>query len=545
MKKFQFILIPILLLSLMMFISCPQEIKPEIPEDKYSTVSFDSFPDTVKEINIYNGDSCIATLHSNYSSKVFRNLEGELKIDVVYKYLTYSDSKYVGYGTLENDENQFTIFLNNRELVNEADFEYTPYYTNPDENIQTNLKLHYTSTFKCTPDLEKLDFTFQNSPKKILKTDVRLRDETIYSYFDCSELDKNLLVNLQEQVGSTVYNFSEVTEGGLYYVNKYSQLLLTIAAAQGCKIIYFDFKADGILLSDDNQTDKIFTHHFYNSREKGQVIKLTGRAPLSNGRRKVEVSPYPEHVNGCYISIENKYSNGFYETENMQNGFSFDYADSDKSSTINLTFYYDSTTEVDAQYGNLSTDKAPLIVYANGQKVTNTYYEPSYNTGDISTNAQFKYEGTFECSEEDALIQITFENSPRLIATNEVRLLDDSNYIYFDTSEVGKDIRIVIRDDFHSDTFISALPLEWYGVNTNHIYTMKRTSPFEIRFWCSSGYDYPELNTFFINNQSILADLQQVPVNQSYDLMYKYDKNCTPGQIIKIKTGDAVQKTSE
>lgn len=123
MKKIQFILIPLLLLSLMIFISCPQEIKPEIPEDKYSTVSFDSFPEAVKEINIYRGNSCIATLHSNYSSKVFRNLEGELKIDVVYKDLTYSDSKYVGYGTLENDENQFTIFLNNRELVNEADFE--------------------------------------------------------------------------------------------------------------------------------------------------------------------------------------------------------------------------------------------------------------------------------------------------------------------------------------------------------------------------------------------------------------------------------------
>lgn len=541
MKKIQFILIPLLLLSLMIFISCPQEIKPEIQEDKYTAINFDSWPEAVKEINIYSGDSCIATFHSTYSSKVFRNLEGELKLDVVYKDLTYSDSKYVGYGTLENDENQFTIFLNNRELVNDADFEYTVDYTHPDEEIQTNLKLHYTSTFNCTPDLEKLELSFQNSPKKILKTDVRLRDETIYSYFDCSELDKNLLVNLQEQVDSTVYNFSEVTEGGLYYVNKYSQLLLTIAPAQGCKIIYFDFKADGILLSDDNQTDKIFTHHFYDSREKGQVIKLTGRAPLSNGRRKVEVSPYPEHVNGCYISIENKYSNGFYETENMQNGFSFDYADSDKSSTINLTFYYDSTTEVDAQYGNLSTDKAPLIVYANGKKVTNTYYQPSDHTEDVSTNAQFQFEGTFEST--DDLIQITFENSPRLIATNEVRLLDDSNYIYFDLSEVGKNIDISISGKYGYST-VNALPLEWNEMTNNSIYTMKLISPFEICF-SSGSYDYPELNTFFIDNESISSDLQQVPVNQSYDLMYKYDKNCTPGQIIKIKTGDAVQKTSE
>ena len=174
--------------------------------------------------------------------------------------------------------------------------------------------------------------------------------------------------------------------------------------------------------------------------------------------------------------------------------------------------------------------------------MTNTYYQPSDHTEDVSTNAQFRFEGTFEST--DDLIRITFENSPRLIATNEVRLLDDSNYIYFDLSEVGKNIDISISDKYGYST-VNALPLEWYGVNTNHIYTMKRTSPFEICFWCSSGYDYPELNTFFINNQSISADLQQVPVNQSYDLMYKYDKNCTPGQMIKIKTGDAVQKTSE
>ena len=79
----------------------------------------------------------------------------------------------------------------------------------------------------------------------------------------------------------------------------------------------------------------------------------------------------------------------------------------------------------------------------------------------------------------------------------------------------------------------------------NSIYTMKRTSPFEIRFRHDIGYDYPELDKFFIDNESILTDLQQVSVNQSYELMYQYTKNCTPGQLIKIKTGDAVEKASE
>lgn len=527
----------------MIFISCPQEIKPEIPEDKYSTVSFDSFPEAVKEINIYRGDSCIATLHSNYSSKVFRNLEGELKIDVVYKDLTYSDSKYVGYGTLENDENQFTIFLNNRELVNEADFEYTPYYPNPDENIQTNLKLHYTSTFNCTPDLEKLDFTFQNSPKKILKTDVRLRDETIYAYFDFTELSESLVATLQEKVGSETFTFTPVTEGGLYYVPKIAPLYLTIEPDKYSKIIYYDFMADGKTMSDDNATDKKFTYTFYENRTTGQIIKITGSSPVGKNTKRIEVPAYPTHVTGCYISVKDNSSNGFYSQEEISNGFKFDfYDDNNICNEIEIVFYYDSTTPDNKQYGNLSTDENPLIVYANGKKVTNTYYQPSDHTEDVSTNAQFRFEGTFEST--DDLIQITFENSPRLIATNEVRLLDDSNYIYFDLSEVGKNIDISISDKYGYST-VNALPLEWYGVNTNHIYTMKRTSPFEILFWCSSGYDYPELNTFFINNQSISADLQQVPVNQSYDLMYKYDKNCTPGQMIKIKTGDAVQKTSE
>lgn len=544
MKKFQFILIPFLLLSLMMFISCPQEIKPEIPEDKYSTVSFDSFPDAVKEINIYNGDSCIATLHSNYLRKVFRNLEGELKIDVVYKDLTYSDSKYVGYGTLENDENQFTIFLNNRELINEADFEYTPYYTNPDEELQTNLKLHYTSTFTCTPDLEKLDFTFQNSPKKILKTDVRLRDETIYAYFDFSELSENLVVTLQEKVGDTTYTFTPVTDGGLYYVPKIAPLYLTIRPDENTKMIHYDFKADGNVITDDNSADKMFTYTFYENRTKAQIIKITGPAPIPNWARKVEVANLPEHVTDCGIYAEDLSRVNIFDADDFNLYFSNENDESENK--FNISIYYEvisgNNSSEKKYFGNLSTDENPLIVYANGKKVTNTYYQPSDHTEDVSTNAQFRFEGTFEST--DDLIRITFENSPRLIATNEVRLLDDSNYIYFDLSEVGKNIDISISDKYGYST-VNALPLEWYGVNTNHIYTMKRTSPFEICFWCSSGYDYPELNTFFINNQSISADLQQVPVNQSYDLMYKYDKNCTPGQMIKIKTGDAVQKTSE
>ena len=541
MKKKHFTLIPLLLLSLMIFISCPQEIKPELPEDKYSTVSFDSFPEAVKEINIYRGDSCIATLHSNYSSKVFRNLEGELKIDVVYKDLTYSDSKYVGYGTLENDENQFTIFLNNRELVNEADFEYTPYYPNPDENIQTNLKLHYTSTFKCTPDLEKLDFTFQNSPKKILKTDVRLRDETIYAYFDFTELSESLVATLQEKVGSETYTFTPVTEGGLYYVPKIAPLYLTIEPDKYSKIIYYDFMADGKTMSDDNATDKKFTYTFYENRTTGQIIKITGSSPVGKNTKRIEVPAYPIHVTGCYISVKDNSSKGFYSQEEISNGFKFDfYDDNNICNEIEIEFYYDSTTPDNKQYGNLSTDENPLKVYANGKEIINAYQEYNfYPDDDIPINAQFKFEGTFECS--DDLIKITFENSPRLISKEEVRILNDTNISYFDLSEVGNNIDTSIKYIDENDKTTLAYPLEYYEYPHNTIEFMELTPSFIIEFSRTKNYDFPSLDTFYIDDKPISDKL----VSDGYSLKYVYDKPRTSGQLIKIATGDAVQKTSE
>lgn len=542
MKKIQFILIPFLLLSLMIFISCPQEIKPEIPEDKYSTVSFDSFPDAVKEINIYNGDSCIATLHSNYSSKVFRNLEGELKIDVVYKDLTYSDSKYVGYGTLENDENQFTIFLNNRELINEADFEYTVDYTHPDEEIQTNLRLHYTSTFKCTPDQEKLELSFQNSPKKILKTDVRLRDETIYAYFDFSELSENLVVTLQEKVGDTTYTFTPVTDGGLYYVPKIAPLYLTIRPDENTKMIHYDFKADGNVITDDNSADKMFTYTFYENRTKAQIIKITGPAPIPNWARKVEVANLPEHVTDFGIASDyfskvifsdSDDYNIYLQNKNNESENKFDIS-------VNYEIIYGYGSSEDEYFGNLSTDIMPLKVYANGKEIINAYQEYTFHPGDgIPINAQFKFEGTFECP--DDLIKITFENSPRLISNEEVRLLNDTNISYFDLSEVGNNIDTSIKYIDENDKTTLAWTLAYYEYPNNTISFMELTPSFIIEFSRTKNYDFPSLDTFYIDDKPISDKL----ISDGYMLKYVYDKPRTSGQLIKIATGDAVQKTSE
>lgn len=542
MKKIQFILIPFLLLSLMIFISCPQEIKPEIPEDKYSTVSFDSFPDAVKEINIYNGDSCIATLHSNYSSKVFRNLEGELKIDVVYKDLTYSDSKYVGYGTLENDENQFTIFLNNRELINEADFEYTVDYTHPDEEIQTNLRLHYTSTFKCTPDQEKLELSFQNSPKKILKTDVRLRDETIYAYFDFSELSENLVVTLQEKVGDTTYTFTPVTDGGLYYVPKIAPLYLTIRPDENTKMIHYDFKADGNVITDDNSADKMFTYTFYENRTKAQIIKITGPAPIPNWARKVEVANLPEHVTDFGIASDyfskvifsdSDDYNIYLQNKNNESENKFDIS-------VNYEIIYGYGSSEDEYFGNLSTDIMPLKVYANGKEIINAYQEYTFHPGDgIPINAQFKFEGAFECP--DDLIKITFENSPRLISNEEVRLLNDTNISYFDLSEVGNNIDTSIKYIDENDKTTLAWTLAYYEYPNNTISFMELTPSFIIEFSRTKNYDFPSLDTFYIDDKPISDKL----ISDGYMLKYVYDKPRTSGQLIKIATGDAVQKTSE
>lgn len=543
MKKINLLFIPILLLSLMMFISCPQEIKPEIPEEKYSTINFDSFPEEVKEINIYKEDSWIATLHSNYSSKVIRNLEGELKIDVVYKDLTYSDSKYVGYGILENDSTPFTIFLNNKELENEADFEYTADYTKPtnsEAKIQTNLKLHYTSTFKCTPDQEKLELSFQNSPKKILKTDVRLRDETIYAYFDFSELSESLVATLQEKVGDTTYTFTPVTKGGLYYVPKIAPIYLTIEPDQDCKIIHYDFKADGKVITDDNVTDKKFTYTFYDNRTTGQIIKITGPAPIPNWARKIEIANLPEHVTDCGIDLSRVY---ILNADDFNLYFSNKNDESENKFNISINYdVIDGNNSSEKKYfGNLSSDIKPLKVYANGKEIINAYQEYTFYPGDgIPINAQFKFKGTFECP--DDLIKITFENSPRLISNEEVRLLNDTNISYFDFSEVGNEIHTSIKYIDENNETTCAWQLAYNEYPNNTISFMELTPSFIIEFSRTNNYDFPSLDTFYIDDKPISDKL----VSDGYRLKYVYDKPRTSGQLIKIATGDAVlNNTSE
>ena len=389
--------------------------------------------------------------------------------------------------------------------------------------------------------MEKLDFTFQNSPKKILKTDVRLRDETIYAYFDFTELSESLVATLQEKVGSETYTFTPVTEGGLYYVPKIAPLYLTIEPDKYSKIIYYDFMADGKTMSDDNATDKKFTYTFYENRTTGQIIKITGSSPVGKNTKRIEVPAYPIHVTGCYISVKDNSSKGFYSQEEISNGFKFDfYDDNNICNEIEIEFYYDSTTPDNKQYGNLSTDENPLKVYANGKEIINAYQEYNfYPDDDIPINAQFKFEGTFECS--DDLIKITFENSPRLISKEEVRILNDTNISYFDLSEVGNNIDTSIKYIDENDKTTLAYPLEYYEYPHNTIEFMELTPSFIIEFSRTKNYDFPSLDTFYIDDKPISDKL----VSDGYSLKYVYDKPRTSGQLIKIATGDAVQKTSE
>ena len=472
-----------------------------------------------------------------------KNLEGEYTLDVVYKYLDYSNSKYIGYGILENDPTPFTILLNNKELVNKADFECTTDYTHPDDEIQTNLKLHYTSTFKCNPDQEKLEFTFKNSPKKILRTDVRLRNETIYAYFDFSELSESLVATLQEKVGDTTYTFTPVTNGGLYYVPKIAPIYLTIEPDQDCKIIHYDFKADGKVITDDNVTDKKFTYTFYDNRSTGQIIKITGPAPIPNWARKIEIANLPEHVTDCGIYAEDLYRVNILDADDFNLYFSNKNDESENK--FNISIYYEviygnNSSEI-KYFGNLSSDIKPLKVYANGKEIINAYQEYTFSPGDgIPINAQFKFEGTFECP--DDFIKITFENSPRLISNEEVRLLNDTNISYFDFSEVGNEIHtsIIYIDENNETTWAWQLAYNEYPNNT--ISFMELTPSFIIEFSRTNNYDFPSLDTFYIDDKSISDKL----VRDGYKLKYVYDKPRTSGQLIKIATGDAVlNNTSE
>ena len=262
MKK---ILLILLSLAAIIFVSCKKE-----DEEPTKTVKIDNWPDNVKGIQIISGYRY--TDLKQAGTKEVAAPSDNITIHVFAADVKESESDtYAFYGNLTTDEKLFKVLVNGEKAENKSSVMQT---RDGDNVFDTNAISSFTTTFTCNADT--LEISFENAPRKIAFDEIRLSDERIYSYFDVSGLGEHVKPQLYDVQADSHRTFlKQVVSGGLYYVNKNSQVELELWPETWYELNDSKVYADGVELTDTNGGD-LFDCEFDGNRTSGQIIKITG-----------------------------------------------------------------------------------------------------------------------------------------------------------------------------------------------------------------------------------------------------------------------------
>ena len=215
MKKILFVLIS---LAAIIFVSCKTE-----DEEPTKTVKIEKWPNNVKGIQIISGYRY--TDLKQAGTKEVAAPSDNITIHVFAADVESESDTYAFYGNLTTDEKLFKVFVNGVEAENKSGVVQSGY---GDDALDTNaISSLFTTTFTCNADT--LEISFENAPREIAFDEIRLSDETIYSYFDVSGLGEHVKAQLYDVQADTHRTFlKQVVPGGLYYVHKYSQVELEL-----------------------------------------------------------------------------------------------------------------------------------------------------------------------------------------------------------------------------------------------------------------------------------------------------------------------------
>ena len=263
MKKILFVLIS---LAAIIFVSCKTE-----DEEPTKTVKIENWPDNVKGIQIISGYRY--TDLKQAGTKEVAAPSDNITIHVFAADVEESESDtYAFYGNLTTDEELFKVFVNGEEAENKSGVVQSG---SGDERLETNaISSLFTANVTCNADT--LEISFENAPRKIAFDEIRLSDETIYSYFDVSGFGEHVKAQLYDvQADRTRTLLKQVVSGGLYYVNKNSQVKLELWPETWYELNDSKVYADGVELTDTDGGD-LFDCEFDGNRTSGQIIKITG-----------------------------------------------------------------------------------------------------------------------------------------------------------------------------------------------------------------------------------------------------------------------------
>ena len=263
MKKILFVLIS---LAAIIFVSCKKE-----DEEPTKTVKIEKWPDNVKGIQIISGYRY--TDLKQAGTKEAAAPSDNITIHVFAADVKESESDtYAFYGNLTTDEKLFKVFVNGKKAENKSGVVQSGY---GDDALDTNaISSLFTTTFTCNADT--LEISFENAPREIAFDEIRLSNETIYSYFDVSGLGEHVKAQLYDVQANKSRTFlKQVVPGGLYYVNKKSQVELELWPETWYELNGSKVYANGVELAG-SVAGGLFTYNFTENRNKGEVIKITG-----------------------------------------------------------------------------------------------------------------------------------------------------------------------------------------------------------------------------------------------------------------------------
>lgn len=166
-------------------------------------------------------------------------------------------------------------------------------YANPRARRALNAKNNrYELRFTAGDDIT---VTFANEPAKIEKSNLRLYNETGFSYIDVSGVGDNITFEMKQTLeikdmdDKTVIdsstgkeatyeqNIYPTVEGGsLYVCNTNTTVTITAKAFEGYSIKYHNFKADDESLSDIKESSGEYTFKVTSSDTNGGIINISG-----------------------------------------------------------------------------------------------------------------------------------------------------------------------------------------------------------------------------------------------------------------------------
>ena len=272
-RRFNFLkaLMP-LILAAGTFLGCNQD-SPGVK------ITVKNWPEHVTEISF--GDAHFQKNEINLQKESDHWVGNEIYIRLWYE---ESESEETGiYGTLKDKEN-FKVFVNGKEIQNEAEYLESHYITK-----KTNLKIDFESHLKAEAEME---LSFEGSIEKINPKDIKFLDETGYSYIyideslaDTMDFSFSYTDTTLTEENSNIYQLHSYLSGErnfLYPVKTGKKISMDVWPISGYAMkTPFSFSTDNETInitpsSFSSEYDFFESNPFSTLQEEGAILTITG-----------------------------------------------------------------------------------------------------------------------------------------------------------------------------------------------------------------------------------------------------------------------------